>query len=226
MEIVGCYIVANEADHLADSLRSVKAYVDRYVIVDSLFESNPQAGTHSSDETRSVALEACEGRPVVYIESTERLDEPRARNRYLEESVEDWVLMLDGDEQLYGDHEGIERLLARVRMGRVVRAVDIPVYTVAVLYQGQAAEMDAESYRRNPLISTRGSQPRLFFNGPGVRYAFDQGDHGWGGALYEGTRFLTGTVQTDDAFIINHHTRQSFASYQNDYVWETSASRP
>jgi glycosyltransferase involved in cell wall biosynthesis len=225
MEIVACYVVANEADHIAESLRSVKAYVDRYVIVDSLFVDNPQQGTHSSDATRSVALAACEGRPVQYIESTERLHEPEARNRYLEQTVDDWVLQMDGDEQLYGDHAGILDLLARVRLGRVVRGVDIPVYTVAVNFNGQADEMDAESYATNPLISTRGYQPRLFEN-RGVHYAYDGGTHGFGAALYRDKRYLEGSVKTADALIINHHTRQSFESYQNDYLWETAASRP
>src|SRR5213075_2987439 len=101
MEIVACYVVANEADHLADSMRSVKAYVDRFVIVDSLFRTNPLPGTHSTDSTKEVAQRAAGVVPLLYIESQERLSEPEARNLYLTVTRDAWILVMDGDEQMY-----------------------------------------------------------------------------------------------------------------------------
>lgn len=216
--VIACYVVANEAEHLAESLRSVKAYVDGYVIVDSLFTTNPLPGTHSSDATRAVAEAVCAPLPLTYIESDERLTEPQARNRYLSETEGDWCLMLDGDEQLYGEYADILRLMERVRYGRIPKAVDVPVYTVAVNFNGNAPEMSRAEYERNPLISTMGYQPRLFHN-VGLHYDYDAG-RGFGGALLDGSGYLQGRRKASEMLIINHHVRQSFESYQNDFTWE------
>jgi glycosyltransferase involved in cell wall biosynthesis len=225
MRIIACLAVANEARHISDTIRSVKAFVDGYVIVDSLFETNPLPGTHSTDATRAIAERVCAPLPLTYIESTERLDEPAARNRYLAETLDDWILVMDGDEQLYGDHVWIRQLFDLVRSGGRWTGVSIPVYTVAINFNGNAPEMTAWAYAHNPLLSTVGHQARLMFNDRerGLRYAHTPLGIGHVAFDKDGREASEGAVEMNDLFVINHHTRQSFEEYQRDYIWEREA---
>lgn len=224
-DIVACYVVANEAEHIAESIRSVKAYVDRFVIVDSLFETNPLPGTHSTDDTRRVAHTAAAGKPLDYIVSDERLDEPTARNLYLAASRGDWILVMDGDEQLYGDHARVLELFEDVRAEKIWDGVLLAVYTVAVNFNGNAPEMDELSYEVNPLISTRGEQARLLDNAAERGLTYRHTPLGIGHVAFDRHGlFASGDAPyRDEAFIINHHTRQSYEGYQRDYVWERAA---
>src|SRR5205814_6545341 len=97
-------------------------------------------------------------------ESQERLSEPEARNLYLTVTRDAWILVMDGDEQMYGDHDAVMQLFTDVRQGLHRDGVELSVFTVAVNFNGNAPDMDRESYETNPLISTRGTQARLLKN--------------------------------------------------------------
>lgn len=219
MSVVACYAVHNEEAQIAESLRSVKAYVDRYVVIDSVFDTNPIDASHSTDRTRQICERVCAPTPLTYIASDRKLSEEAARNLYLDNvPVGDWAFVIDGDEALYGVHVAIGAVFATVRAGWGMGPLAVPVYTTAVLFEGQASEMGSEAYEVNPTVNTCGWQPRLFANTGGVRYR--------GIGLYD----IEGSVaararETDAMFIINHHVRQSYAAYQSDYVWETGEKR-
>jgi hypothetical protein len=219
--IVACYVVANEEALIAESLRSVKAYVDRYVIVDSVFDTNPHEGTHSTDRTREVAERVCAPVPLTYIESDRKLDEPTARNRYLDELTEgDWCLMLDGDEVLYGHHPDVLALMASLEERS---SVFVPIYTVAVNANGYAPEIDRDTYATAPLISTIGFQPRLFRVGPSLEYRVD--DLGISHRVFDGADGFVEDTPTTAMYIVNRHASQSYEGYQNDFAWEMGALR-
>ena len=217
MDIVACYVAWNEENQMAESLRSVKAYVDRFVVIDSVFDSNPIDATHSTDRTREICESVCYPVPLTYIESDRKLSEEDARNRYLDELAEDdWVFVIDGDEVMYGDHSEVEALFDGVRSGAVEKPVSIPVYTTAVRFDGYADAVAPSEYATNATINTSGWQTRLFRNNPDMRYR--------GIGIYEADRAVVGT-ENSVVFLINHHVRQSYDGYQMDYVWESEALR-
>ena len=67
--IVACYTACNEALLISESIRSVKEYVDAFVVIDSVFTSNSVSATHSSDDMRSVVERVCAPIPLTYVES-------------------------------------------------------------------------------------------------------------------------------------------------------------
>jgi hypothetical protein len=229
--IVACYAVANEARLIAESLRSVKAYVDRYVVVDSIWDTIPLNATHSTDVTRRICEEVCYPVPLTYIESDRKLRQEEARNRYLEEVRSgDWAFVIDGDEVLYADHTEAIQTFGWLRHGEhSIRALNIPVMTGAVMFNGQAADMPIEHYVIGPIIHTRGLAPRIFRASPSIRYRAVVSADGvldnmgvWEGDLTIDSGAVTDTRLT----IINHHVRQSFAEYQADAIWETLIGVP
>ena len=227
MRLTACYVVCNEEALIAESLRSVKAYVDRYVIVDAVFENNPHEGTHSSDRTREVCERVCAPVPLTYVESDRRLDEASARNRYLAEVPDgDWCLVIDGDEVMYGRHQNILAMIERVRAGVWPLAVEIPVYTQSVLAHGMAPDVDAETYATSPIICSAGRMARFFRQRPGLHYK--RNELGIAHGLYDADERFAGRSETrcPEPFIVNHHVRQSHADYLNDYAWETADRRP
>ena len=226
MLITVCLAVWNEENSVAESIRSTKAYADRFVVIDSAFLTNPAPGTHSTDRTREVCERVCHPVPLTYIESPVRLAEQEARNLYMDEVAEgDWVFVIDGDEVLYGDHKVMVKFFNRVRSGKMTTAVTIPVYTTAVLFNGSAMDMDADTYVTAPTVNSRGWQPRLFANRPALRYRVNA--YGVPHGVYDGDGVFVGrgAIRANALFIVNHHVRQAHASYQNDYVWETEARK-
>ena len=220
-QIVACYVACNEEAQIAESLRSVKAYVDRYVIVDSVFAASPVAGTHSTDRTREICERVCAPVPLTYIESGERLHQDVARNLYLEQLDDgDWVFVIDGDEVMYGDHSGLRAVFDGIRSGIDTHAVLIPVYTTAVLFDGFAPEVSPAEYETNATINTWGWQPRLFRARSDLRYRVNTlgVPHG----VYDAAGEFVGQGGTynETLFLINHHVRQTYAGYQNDYARE------
>ena len=223
--IVACYAVVNEARLIAESLRSVKTYVDRYVIIDSVWDTNPIDATHSTDRTREICEEICYPVPLTYVESDRKLRQEEARNLYLEHvRTGDWVLVIDGDEVLYADHTEALQTFGWLQYGEHdIRALNIPVLTGAVMFEGGAADMPADHYRTAPIIHTRGIAPRIFRASPTVRYRAVVHPNGvldnmgvWEGDSTISRRGILDTRLT----IINHHVRQSFVEYQADAVWE------
>lgn len=221
MTLTAIYVAANEAANLAESMRSVKAYVDRFVVVDAIFHSNPDPCVHSSDGQRDVARAAAGDVPLTYYQSAEKLRETDARNvalAFLDPG--DRGLIIDGDECLYGDHGSIVTLLSSDSP-----AIAIPVYTTAVLFDGYAPEMSAEEYDTNPLISTSAYMVRIFRMETGLHYVLPSGHITPMLADIEGEVILP-TLESDAAFILNRHATQPFDVYQNDFVWETGARAP
>lgn len=222
--IHACYVVANEADVIADSIRSLKAYVDRFVFVDSVFTANPIDATHSTDDTREICERVAHPVPVTYIESDRKLTQEEARNRYLDEvPYGDWIVNLDGDEVLYADHFTVLEVLAWLQHGRDVQAINVPILSAAVLNNGMAADISPETYAMAPVVHTIGHAPRFFQRHPGRRYREYVAPNGIvdNQGLYDGNRLLASMAPRDDRLlIVNHHVRQSWAGYQADAVWE------
>lgn len=228
--MIACYVVANEADVIADSLRSVKAYVERFVIVDSVFRSNPIDATHSTDNTREMCEAICAPVPLTYIESPRKLGQEEARNRYLDEvEFGDWVINLDGDEVLYADYQEAGEVFGWLEHGESPDALNVPILTSAVMHQGSALDMPSETYRLAPVIHTRGHAPRIFRRTRGLRYREVTHANGLvdNQGVYVGNETLSSLAVRDDRLlIVNHHVRQSFAAYQADAVWEIANDRP
>jgi hypothetical protein len=205
---------------ISESLRSVKAYVDRFVIVDSVFTSNSIDATHSTDKTREICERVCDPISLTYIESDRKLTEQDARNRYLQEvEDEDWVLWLDGDEVLYGNHKDVLALFNQIREGAIRDCASISVYTTAVFFHGLGVDMPADAYDTNPLISTVGYMTKLYQKQKGFHYKNDPlvSEH----AVYdENDRLVTNGLNNRASFmfVINHHTRQTHQEYVADYI--------
>ncbi|WP_169332843.1 glycosyltransferase [Effusibacillus pohliae] len=94
-----CMIVKNEADHLPRCLQSVKGAVDEIIVVD----------TGSTDGTAAVARRF--GADVFCV--SWRDDFAYARNQGVDRASGDWILFLDGDEELDPDDREKLRLCAQ-----------------------------------------------------------------------------------------------------------------
>jgi len=218
MRVLACYVVWNEQELMAESMRSVKAYVDGYVVVDSAFTVNPVDVAHSTDDTRQVAEAAAHPLPLTYIESQVKMREEAARNLALLAVESDWAFIVDGDETLLGARSELLELFASIRLGETTDPVGVSVYTAALLTASRqhAPQIAQEEYDNLPVIYTRGVQPRLLPQGCEYR----QTPHGSIG-LYRNGELVK--VPADPRLsLVNHHTRQSYAAYQHDYVWESA----
>jgi hypothetical protein len=261
-QIVACYAICDEADTIAESVRSLKAYVDRFVVIDSSFLSNPKPATHSMDGTRLIVEALCASppaRPLIYIASDAKLLQYYARNAYLElVPTDDWVFVVDGDEVLYGDYYATHELFDQLRAPRPqplpqplgepepfypYEVVSIPVYTTAINIDKHAPDITELEYTTRPLVSTMGYMPRLFRSKPNLRYTIGPGastpvltylanlnESRPGVEIEPVNRYLLAPVEVQapptGLFLINHHTRQSLASYHIDYEWETKGVLP
>lgn len=218
--IVATYVVCNEERLIGESIRSVAAYVDRFVILDVVFRANPLRATHSTDRTRAVAEAAAGATPLTYVEASHKMTEVAARNRTLTMlGLRDWALIVDGDETMVGDHASVLELMAWVRSGVISEALGLSVYTGAVLFSGQAPQMSAAEYQCLPVVSTLGIQPRLFPRRDHV-YRLAEGDRT--PALYRDGEWVGSGQLVGECFLVNHRTRQTYDAYQNDYAWESA----
>lgn len=230
MNLVACYVIWNEADSIVESLRSVKSFVDRFVVVDAVFASNPVDATHSTDRTREIVETICAAhpeKPLTYIESAAKLTEAYARNAYLEQlEPGDWALVIDGDEVLHGDWAAIRQVVHDIKAGYLRDSLAIPVYTVAVQAPKVAPAVLRVEYERSPLLSTMGYMPRLFAAKPDLRYTTPP--HAVTPALTYTTppsRYLIPRHHAEGRegpFLINNHVKQSYEGYQADWVWESN----
>lgn len=224
MALIACYVAANEADVIAESLRSVKGYVDRFVIVDSIFTGNPIDATHSTDETRRVCERICSPIPLTYIESDRKLDEHEARNRYLAEvGIGDWILSMDGDEVLVGDHAAVLSILSAL----TPPAVLVNVFTTAVIFPGLGIDMPEETYETGALIHTVGPAPKLLYRTEGLHYRRFQAVSGAVDfqGCYDGDHLVGGRFDPR-LIVVNRHVAQSHAAYVADCVWEMGQAAP
>lgn len=221
MSIVATYCVYNEADLIAESIRSVKAYVDRFVFIDAAFTTNPVEATHSTDDTRRIAEEVAAPLPVTYVESDTKLDLARARNMsfgLLDE--DDWALVIDGDEVLLGERTELRDMFAAVR-GRIAQdPIGMAIFTAVVQFQGHAPAINEAGYRTLPIVHTRGNQSRLL-PVAGVEWMRTPTPRGTYGMYRDGV-LIKGHNPDPRAVIINQRIRQSYEHYQLDYIRETA----
>ena len=223
--IVACYSLFNEETQVATSIRSIKAYVDRVLVIDSAFITNPMPVTHSTDATRQVCEYVCADMPLTYVESDRRLHEYEARNLYLDGLAEgDWALVIDGDEVLYGKHTDVLELTRKIRMGEFdaapagshAAAVAIPVFTQMVNVSGAAPGISAETYATAPIICSGGLMGRFFRVDASLRYPALPSNRG----LFRGGVWVGAPAhECHDVFLVNHRPASSYEGYQNDYEW-------
>ncbi len=139
--ITGCVVVQNEAHLLSECLASLRAIVDRIVVVDH------GSTDQSADIARECGATVIDGSLVGYED---------ARNLYLDAVHEGWVLVLDADERLVDTTEEGRAKLKRwlSSAGDTPNAYALPRYEY--LGNGQFAEIDIV---------------RLWKAHPSVRYA-------------------------------------------------------
>jgi len=216
MRVIASYVVCNEAQLIGESMRSVKAYVDGFAVVDSAFTTNPIDATHSTDDTRSVAEIAAAPLPLTYVEASQKLELENARNQALEMVGDDWAFIIDGDETLLGHRPELVDLFAAIRLGDITEPVGVAVYTANLLFNGHAPKVSTKEYDTLPVIYSRGVQPRLL---PAKGTDWHRVPNGITYGIYRGDDLVK--VPADPRLLlINHHTRQDFGGYQHDYLWE------
>lgn len=216
--IVATYVVFNEAELIAESIRSVKAYVDRFVFVDSAFRSHPSEATHSTDRTRQIAEAACHPLPVTYVESDRKMELDEARN--LSHSLlepGDWAFTIDGDETLLADRTEADEVVDEIRRGYLREPIRIGVYNAVLAFKGRAPAISEEQYGVLPVQYTHGVQPRLF---PVAGSEWKLVPNGSSYGLYHNGSLPRGRIDRRMT-IVNHRTRQLYSIYQDDYVWES-----
>lgn len=218
MKFVASYVIHNEAELIADSIRSVKAYVDGFVFFDVVFRSNPVDATHSTDATREIAESTADPLPVTYIEASAKMELDEARNLALRESDGDFVLIIDGDETLMGEHAEMDELVDEIHRGYIREPVGVTVFTSALLFKGHAPAIGPEAYRTLPVIHSRGVQPRIV---PAKGSAWRRVPNGPSYGLFRDGALVKARPDPRLVFV-NHRTRQTFAAYQSDYTWESA----
>lgn len=228
--VAACYKIWNEAQTIADSMRSVKAYVDRFIVVDGAYSTNPAPGpVASTDATREIVERIARPLPLIYIVPPERMVEHEMRNLYIAAADPgEWLWLPDGDELLYGDYAEIADLVSHPPESG---AADLRILTTAVwLGQGGrvgyvedvlVAGADAETYATAAVVATAGWQPRFVRNDPGLAWRPTWVGMGMTRPGIGPGEALVGERSTA-AWIINHHVAQPYAGYVRDYAWESN----
>ena len=100
MRLIACYSVFNEAQHLKESLKSIKDKVDFIIVVDGAYENFPHQFPFSTDKTLAIAKKYADK----VIETSEAWkSEILKRNQYLIGKPGDVYLQIDGHEIWSGD---------------------------------------------------------------------------------------------------------------------------
>ncbi len=117
MKISLCMIVKNEEENIISCLDRALPIVDEVVIVD----------TGSTDKTKELMIENYKNnKKVKVIDYQWENDFSKARNKSLEYSTGDWIIILDADERVFCDREKLEEFLANCKH----LAYKIPIYNV------------------------------------------------------------------------------------------------
>lgn len=142
-EVSLCMIVKNEETYLPKCLNSIKDIVDEIIIVD----------TGSTDKTVDIAKSF--GAKVYYFPWNNNFSE--ARNESLKYATKDWILILDGDDEIYAkDQENLKDLLNK-------QLDENSIYYFETLnYYGDTIDDNSITINLNP---------RLFKNNQGTHYA-------------------------------------------------------
>jgi glycosyltransferase involved in cell wall biosynthesis len=136
-------IVKNEEDYLPGCLKSIKDIVDEIIIVD----------TGSTDKTVEIAKNF--GAKVYFFPWNNNFSE--ARNESLKYATKDWILILDGDDELYPkDQENFKDMLTRQLDENAI------YYFETLNYYGDTIDDNSITINLNP---------RLFKNNQGTHYA-------------------------------------------------------
>ncbi|MFT5876091.1 MAG: glycosyltransferase involved in cell wall biosynthesis [Clostridium sp.] len=141
-EVSLCMIVKNEETYLPKCLNSIKNIVDEIIIVD----------TGSTDKTVEIAESF--GAKVYYFPWNNSFSE--ARNESLKYATKDWILIMDGDDELYPkDQENFTDLLNR-------QLDENAIYFFETLnYYGNTIDDNSITINLNP---------RLYKNNEGTHY--------------------------------------------------------
>lgn len=226
--MIAYYVVWNEAEQIAKSIRSVKAYVDGFAFLDIAFDSNPTEATHSTDTTRKVVYDTAAPLPVTYIESDVKMREDEARSRLMRWVPDgEWMIGLDGDEVLYAKHDDMLELTASLAT-RSEDILQLRVYTTAALGYVPANGTEAQ-FQTAPVISSCGWAPRILRNKPGLHVERMQPkpDKFTYGGIWLYDKYVGNLgPHLEQAFIVNDHAAQSFAGYQYDHAWESLQRTP
>lgn len=141
-EVSLCMIVKNEEKYLQKCLDSVKDIVDEMIIVD----------TGSTDNTVEIAKAF--GAKVHYFQWTNNFSE--ARNESLKYATKDWILILDGDDELFPeDRENLKELLNKKLDEETI------YFFETISYYGNVIDDNSITTNLNP---------RLFKNHEGTHY--------------------------------------------------------
>jgi hypothetical protein len=109
MALIGCMSVFNEAALIRSALWSLRAVVDRVVVVDGAVSEFPATGI-STDGTREALLTSEHVLLVDALIDCANRPEHEKRSRYFVGRPGDWYLVLDGDEILVPRDRGALRL--------------------------------------------------------------------------------------------------------------------
>ncbi|MGV8980188.1 tetratricopeptide repeat-containing glycosyltransferase family 2 protein [Clostridium sp.] len=141
-EVSLCMIVKNEEISLPRCLNSIKDIVDEIIIID----------TGSTDKTIDIAKSF--GAKVYYFQWNNNFSE--ARNESLKYATKDWILILDGDDELYPkDQENLKDLLNRQLDENAI------YYLETLNYYGSIIDDNSITINLNP---------RLYKNNQGTHY--------------------------------------------------------
>jgi hypothetical protein len=224
-EIVAVYVAHDEPELLVESIRSLKLYVDRFVIYDSIFFGNPQfvLPSEQRDAAASV-LEAEPRRPYTYVSPTHTMPEADARSAAIREVLDgDWILIVDSDEIMYGNHRQLTEFFHEMRSGSLDhhKALNVGVFTTAVNVSKNAPDITPEEYMFSPTLSTFGYMARLIRKTPHLAYVHPPGGRTPMPADNEGPVVATMWMPNDFGILVNDHIRQPLESYKNDFAWES-----
>ncbi|MCB2312377.1 glycosyltransferase [Clostridium tagluense] len=141
-EVSLCMIVKNEETYLPRCLSSIKDIVDEIIIVD----------TGSTDRTIDIAKSF--GANVHYFKWNNNFSD--ARNESLKYATKDWILILDGDDELYPeDQENLRDLLTKQLDENAI------YYFETLNYYGSTIDNNSITINLNP---------RLYKNNQGTHY--------------------------------------------------------
>lgn len=138
-----CMIVRDAAETLPQALASVAAVATEFVIAD----------TGSKDKTLAILQAWGQDHPLQLLQLEWRHDFGWARNQVLEAATQNWILILDADEELLPESLPVLRQLC------AYPAPGLQIFAVL-----------CESLRARPEWTQRDWLPRLFCRHPAIRY--------------------------------------------------------
>jgi len=225
--IYACYVLYNEVEEIADSLRSINGFADRYIFIDGAFEGHPLAkGSATSTDGTIRLLESLiaeEKRTIVTTETAWRT-QTEARNQYLRLlPLGSWAFIIDADEMLHGDREAAKRQILTAQS----TVLGILIESLAPTWHGSGATIPRELWPSLPKCPIFGYSPRFYRSSGKLAY---RNGHS---CLWDGDRMIAANqgqlIETGNIIrsvrIVNDMTRQSWERYQEGITYRRSAAR-